>query len=113
MCSSAIYIRIRMNTMRGAFEVRNLHLSSGWTHIGLNYIGPNNGQGIRVYQDGVQAGSDVTRSNTMYSVPSGRVVVGRLYTNLDSEYLGVDVDELLFFNGKLREKEILHLKDTV
>ena len=29
--------------------------TSEWTHIVLNYIGPNDGQGIQIYQDGVLA----------------------------------------------------------
>ena len=43
----------------GRYELRapyglfwmSVAVPSGWTHVVLNYIGPNNGQGIRIYHD--------------------------------------------------------------
>ena len=81
----------------------------------MNYIGPNNGQGIRIYLDGVQAGSDDTRSDGTFSSRSGgdgRVVVGALYTYKAVFYASVDVDELLFFNQKLSDKQIMDIKNS-
>ena len=81
---------------------------SNWNHIVLNYNGPSEGWGVRIYLDGVQAGSGGTKNGTSLSPGEGRVVVGRAYTNLDVHYASVDLDELLFFNEKLNDK---HIKD--
>ena len=77
-----------------------------WTHIVLNYIGPNDGQGIRVYYDGVQVDSATTTEATPHSTADGRIVVGRWYTDFEGDYSGVQVDELLFFNGTLSSDDI-------
>ena len=81
--------------------------SSGWVHSVLNFIGPNNGQGISVYQDGQHKGNATTKDSTSSSDPSiGRIVIGRL---LNGHYASVQVDELLFFNQTLTESEITML----
>ena len=36
---------------------------AGWTHVVLNYIGPNNGEGIRVYYNGTEVYSDTDKSS--------------------------------------------------
>ena len=77
--------------------------TSGWTHIVLNYLSPSEGGAVRIYLDGVQAGSGGTKNATSLSPGEGRVVVGRAYTDLDVHYASVDIDELLFFNEKLNE----------
>ena len=88
-------------------------MSSGWMHIALNYVGPDDGQGIRIYQDGVQIGSDDTKSSATLTFGDGRVVVGRMYTDGDEGYAGVDVDELLFFDEKLSDQEIMDIKNMI
>ena len=67
-------------------------------HIVLNYIGPNNGQGIRIYHDGLQVGSDDTKT------------VG---TEDDSIYASVDMDELLFFSEVLCDHQIMNIINMV
>ena len=80
----------------------------------LNYLGPNDGRGIRIYMDGVLIESDVTKGYGSYNVSGvGRVVVGRSHTEIDSNYAGVDIDELLFFNQKLSSDDIINMKDTI
>ena len=77
---------------------------SGWTHFVLNYIGQNNGHDI--YCDGVQMASSNMTGPYGYLAGTGRVVVGRQYTNYDNNYASADVDELLFFNETLTEETI-------
>ena len=79
---------------------------SGWFHLLLNYIGPNNGQGIRIYYDGVEVGSADTKKRKTSTGGNGRIAIGRLYYDLDDVYDSVQVDELLFFNEALTEAEI-------
>ena len=84
-----------------------------WTHVVLNYLGPEEGEGIRVYYNGVQTGSDDTERLSTFQAGVGRVAVGRLYTDTDSDYPGVDVDELMFFNESLSSQQILDLANMV
>ena len=84
---------------------------TGWTHITLNYIGPNNGQGIQIYHNGVQIGNDATKSGGTLSSGDGRVAVGRWRAFDDDWYGRVDVDEVLFFNQKLTAQEIQHISN--
>ena len=79
--------------------------SSGWIHVVLNYVGPNNGQGIRVY-NGAEIKSDVTKQAYPYRPGAGRVVIGRQLIDEYATYVSVDVDELLFFNEALTDQNI-------
>ena len=88
-------------------------LSYSWINVVLNYIGPNDGQGIRIYENGVQTGSDVSKEVTSFPAGDGRVAVGRRTPKLDEKYVGVDVDELLFFNEKLTDQHALDLKNNI
>ena len=81
-------------------------LPSDWTHVVINYIGPENGQGIRIYYDGEQADSDTTRTADSKLPGDGRIVIGRYHTDWDDRYASVQLDELIFFNMKLSESEI-------
>ena len=99
------------------FDVQD-PLPSGWTHIVLNDLGPNDG--IRVYYDGVHESSDVTKQAASYSSGNGRVVVGNSYTQAGAVnslftrlHAGGDFDELLFFNQILSQQQIIQLKDIV
>ena len=56
-------------------------LPSGWTHVVLNYIGPDNGQGIRIYYDGDETGSEVTLYSDSNVAGNGRIVIGRFETD--------------------------------
>ena len=71
----------------------------------LNYIGPNIGEGIRVYINGTEEDSDTTKSSESRSPGDGRVVLGR-YIDSNVYYASVDVDELLFFNEALSDENI-------
>ena len=85
-----------------------------WTHIVLNYIGPNNGQGIQIYYNGQEVESDTIKDAARsHSAGDGRVVLGRLYTNSDDYYGSVEIDELLFFNQTLSNDDINALYNAV
>ena len=89
-------------------------VSSEWTQVVLNYIGPNYGQGIRLHRDGRLTGSDDTSAGGHASQGDGRVVVGREFTDRgENKYGSVAVDELLFFNQTLSQQHILYLKNMV
>ena len=73
----------------------------------MNYIGPNPGQGIQIYENGVQIGRDDTVQETAEKQPGdGRVFVGRRFTDRNTEHSSVEIDELVFFNNKLTTKEV-------
>ena len=78
----------------------------GWTHVVLNYIGPNDGEEIRIYYDGKEVASDITKQEGPFSSGVGRIVVGRLHTDEDKSYASVQVDELIFFNSSLTLVEV-------
>ena len=80
---------------------------SGWTHIVLNYLGPGAGQGIEVYQGGVLAVRRYDfRSGGSRGPGDGRTVLGRFHTEVDGNYGGFVMDELLFFNNKLSAEQV-------
>ena len=84
-----------------------------WTNVVLNYLGPEDGEGIRIYYNGVQTGSDDTERLVNHPAGVGKVALGRLYTDKDGDYPGVDVDELMFFNEYLSNQQILDLSNMV
>ena len=86
---------------------------SGWFHVVINYIGPNNGQGIRMFIDGSELMSDTAKDAWSFSAGDGMVVVGRDYTDADKEYASVQVDELIFFNQVLSNDHINKLYNAV
>ena len=72
----------------------------------LNYIGSNDGEGIRIYFNEQEVGSDTTNITTTHSAGDGRIVVGRYYTNQDQNYASVQVDELIYFNAALTTDDV-------
>ena len=90
--------RFDVNALDGGFSVK-FSKPTGWTHILLNYIGSNDGGGIRVYYDGLEVANDTMKSAWSFSAGDGRVVVGKIYTNRDEGYTSMQIDELIFFNN--------------
>ena len=84
--------------------------TNNWIHSVLNLIGPNEGPGISIYQDGEHKGNDITSPSLSYNQGDGKIVIGRFYTGPDNPYYAsVEVDQMLFFNEPLTEAEILML----
>ena len=77
----------------------------GWYHLVFNYIGTSGTQGIVFYHDGHEVTSSTSGQTLSTSAGPGEVVIGRYLTTLDGGYSSVLVDELLFFNHKLSQKE--------
>ena len=76
----------------------------------LNFIGPNEGQGIAVYNDAVQIGHGTRKLGSGGDVPAdGRIVLGRFYIERNNGYTSVYIDELYFYNHCLAEDEIIRL----
>ena len=70
----------------------------------LNYIGPENGQGIWIYYNGVKLDGGITKygpSGKLVTPAEGTVVVGKF----ENKYASVVIDELLLFNAKLTTDE--------
>ena len=100
-----------VQTLDESFQI-GLNQPSGWIHVVLNYIGSTTGQGIRIYHDGVQAGSDDTHDDHTFPSGDGRVLVGR-YESCGVVYTAVDIDELLFFNEKISDQEIMKIMNFI
>lgn len=81
----------------------------GWLYIVANFIGPSNGEGIRIYVNGDLFGSDVEKSDAIRRTGNGKVMIGAPYIDNPTGYSdgNVTVDELMFFNQKLEPAEIL------
>ena len=87
---------------------------SGWFHVVINYFGPNEGEGITVYHNGQEIGSDTTR----FPLPDtntpgeGRMALGRDPIG-DEDFYGfygsVEVEDLRFFNQNLTAEAIATL----
>ena len=97
--------RVIASVLDGRFSLQS-YLPIGWTHIVLNYIGPNDGQGIRIYNDATEKANDTSKYEKIYSPGDGRIVVGRYETDKDRNYVSVQVDELIFFNQALSMNDI-------
>ena len=69
-----------------------------WTHVVCNYLGPYNGEGTRLYINGVQEEEDTEIKQGTFPEGDGRVVLGRRFTDSDEKYASADLDEILFFN---------------
>ena len=105
--------------MDGSFPLHlndSQHEHDVWTGLVLNFIGPNDTQGIRVYSDGVQAGyvTMKLRHSDTISQGEGQIVLGRIRitsnTGIERDHFTyVQMDELLFYNHVLTEDEIILL----
>ena len=91
--------------LRQKSYAKTLERPSGWTHVVLNW---NGAAGLDFYYNGEEEdvgpptpGSDPPRPDS-----DGRVVVGRTYTDIDTAYSSIMLDELLFFNYKLNSDQI-------
>ena len=108
MCSSdyiSLCFSVLVNLQNGQFHASYLK-PTGWTHILINYIRFNGGAAIIIHDNNRQVTSDTTKTVKSYSPGDGRIVVGRQYTDKDSNYVSVQVDELIFFNEALTDKDV-------
>ena len=102
-----------MYSQKGSFDVSS-PLPSGWTHVVLNYIGPEDGQGIRLFYNGTEVANDDTyRCCTQQEAADGRILVGKYLLDGDNFYSSVQLDELIYFNRALKVEEIRELSSVV
>ena len=100
---------------RGAVDTTNGWYGAGvtkptdWIHFVLNFIGASDGEGVRIFINGVLVGSDTTITSYSYTQGDGRIVLGRMVTNEDKEYASAVFDDLLYFNKALTNEEIRYL----
>ena len=89
-----------------------MHAPNEWIHIVLNYIGPNDG--IQIYHDGRNV-INITKLRIHPYVTytgNGKIVLGRVFNDVNSLYGRVQVDELYFFNRTVTEAEIRMLSQN-
>ena len=80
-----------------------------WIHIVVNFIGPGEGQGIRIYHDGNSANEDRwtrTVGKTSGDPKNINFYIGRFASISIPHVVSVEVDELYFFNQALTAAEI-------
>ena len=107
------YFRFNLLLLNGRYEATSDLEPSGWTHIVMNYMGPNDNEGTRVYYNGQELMIDVRSDDSGFSAGDGRIVIGRLLTSLDDFYRSIMVDELIFFNRPLSTSEIEMIYNAV
>ena len=100
------FIRFAVLILPDRRFVTSSYKPTGWTHVVLNYIGPNNGEGITIYYNGVKVVSDKYKDTRSLTAGDGRIVVGRLYTDQDQDYASVEVDELIYFDTALTSDDV-------
>ena len=100
-----MYLRYAQAFLGGALGLQTT-VPSGWFHVVYNYIGPNNGEGVTIYHDGVEEIRQGNRSPHVYPAGSGKIVIGRTHPSRDQKYASLMMDELMFFNRKLTVSEI-------
>ena len=85
--------------------------ATGFIHVVLNYIGPNDGEGIRLFINGEEEASRPMRKYRQYSIGDGRIVVGRANTSRNMAYASFELDELVYFNTALTltDIQLLHI----
>ena len=74
----------------------------------------NDRKGVWVYYDGKQVGKDTSleTGSSVHDNGNGRIAVGRRFAESDQKYASVQLDELLFFNQALTERQVTMLGKT-
>ena len=85
-------------------------MSNEWIHTVLNYIGPNDGEGIQIYHNSRNIVNVTELSACVYFEGNPNLVLVRVYNGGDFWYESIQVDELYFFNQTLSEAEIRVLR---
>ena len=94
-------------TPNGYFvHITNNATSNEWIHTVMNYIGPNNGEGIQIYQNSRNIANATELGDHEYFEGPVNLTLGRHYNGGDNLYGTVQVDELYYFNRVLTEAEI-------
>ena len=103
-----IYVKITfrdVGTASSMFSI-NQYAPTGWTHVVLNYLGPNTGEGVRLFYDAIEVKGHSVFIFYLNPPDHNRIVVGRMYTDENERYTSIQIDELRFFNQNLTLEEI-------
>ena len=112
-CFTPYVFSFSVTVSDGGFGVGNYPVGTAWIHVAMNFLGPNSGQGLEAYYDGVLMGTDTTKSNYFPNNGDGRLAAGKTFIEQDQDYAGFDLDELLLFNSKLTTQQITDLMNNI
>ena len=84
-------------------------VSGDWHQVVLVFHGLNNGEGITVYNNGTQMAMQSMKTEEALQMGDGRVIIGRLYTELNGAYCSVEVDDLMLWNEALTQQDVAKL----
>ena len=73
----------------------------------LNFIGPE--ERFQVFKDGVLVPGQQTKKYFSRPLGDGRLVLGKRFPHMHNFYSSIDLDELVFFNRKFTEPEVITL----
>ena len=93
--------RYKVSLRDGFFQLNEERPETEWHHMVLNYIGPEEGQGITLYNNGIRTKTGTTKKDDPAGKGNGKVVIGKFYTDRNERYSNVEMDELYFFNQAL------------
>ena len=110
MLELSCHFRVKVPLTHGDFFLKYPRPAE-WFYVVLNYLGPEDGEGIRVYINGTLVGGESEIFSNEYTSGDGRLVVGRYFTDEDRTYASVQVDELIFFNQALSSEEVIILSN--
>ena len=108
----AFFFRFRIHLPETFIEAGH-YLPTEWTHIVMNYLGPNNDEAIRILYNAKEVESYMGTYSRSYSTGDGRVVVGRHHPDRHQQNPSVQLDELLFFNQTLSPADVITLNNSV
>ena len=86
---------------------------SHWMHIVFNFIGPNDGQGYRVYHDGKLVENVTEKFEYRFRPMGRRIIIGADYADYYfKRFSSLEMDQLLLFNRFLYKTEVAVLSQT-
>ena len=103
-------LRYELQVSDGIFQSQRPR-PSGWTHMVLNYFGPDGG--TKLYFNGVYQSSNIPKFGAGIDPGDGRTVVGRKNADSDYYYSSLEIDELALFNNTLSDVQIGELFNSL
>ena len=100
------YFRTLIHVSDGGISHYGTKPANNWFHIVVNYFGPNNEQGFKTYFNGNHGITDSTKWQHNFAPSNRKIVIGRLFVEINHYYTSMSVDELLIFNHTLTLQEI-------
>ena len=97
-----------MITPAGKFlHTSDLDIPQGWFHVVMQHVEPGGiNEALVIYHNGTEVSKKQGVDVAVLGQGAGVVVVGRYQSDLDTDYAGVEVDELLMFVASLNTDQI-------